>query len=190
MITDPVPRAAGRRGRYFRSDELRDLALPPARSLEALAGALAAALADGERAAVQAACAAFAVEVARAHGAPPPPVSVLGVRPHRDERGRCVYEKFGDYDLKTARIRVWMRTAQRRQVTSYGTLLSTLCHELCHHLDVVRLGFPDTPHTRGFFERAALLYHSARGTPPRTLFWQRLAGERYRIDWRRTMARP
>jgi hypothetical protein len=118
-----------------------------------------------------------------------PPVSVLGVRPHRSERGRCVYEKFGDYNLKTSQIRVWMRTAKRREVTAYGTLLSTFCHELCHHLDVVSLGLPDSPHTRGFFERAALLYHRARGSPQRRLVWLRLPDGRYRIDWRRTMGR-
>jgi hypothetical protein len=26
-----------------------------------------------------------------------------------------------------------MRTAVRQEVTSYGTFLSTLCHEFCHH---------------------------------------------------------
>ena len=32
-------------------------------------------------------------------------------------------------------IRVWMRTAVRKGVTSRGTFLTTLCHEFCHHLD-------------------------------------------------------
>jgi hypothetical protein len=82
-----------------------------------------------------------------------------------------------------------MRTAQRRQVTTYGTLLSTLCHELCHHLDVAHLGIGDTPHTRGFYERAAILYHHARGTPARPLAWLPLRDGRYRIDWGRTMRR-
>ena len=60
-------------------------------------------------------------------------------------------------------IRVWMRTAVRKQVTSFGTFLSTLCHEFGHHLDFERFGFQDSPHTRGFYERAAVLYHHARG---------------------------
>jgi predicted metalloprotease with PDZ domain len=83
-------------------------------------------------------------------------------------------------------IRVWMRTAVRKQVTSFGTFLSTLCHEFCHHLDSKRLGFPDSPHTRGFFERAAALYHHARGTPVKRLFWAPMAGHRWRINWQRT----
>jgi len=51
-------------------------------------------------------------------------------------------------------IRVWMRTAARRNVTAFGTLFSTLCHEFCHHLDSQRFGWCDSPHTRGFYERS------------------------------------
>ena len=189
MITDPRPRSGERRRRYLVSDELRELALPPQERLQSLAEAIAAAVAGEDRPRIQASCAAFAVEVTAPHDVPPPPIAILGVRPHRNLDGRCVYEKFGDYDLGTGQIRVWMRTAQRKQVTAYGTLLSTLCHELCHHLDVARLGFPDTPHTRGFFERAALLYHAARGTPVRRLVWVHGRDGRHHIDWRRTMER-
>jgi hypothetical protein len=35
--------------------------------------------------------------------------------------------------------------------------LSTLCHESCHHLDFEKFGFKDSWHTRGFYERAAVL---------------------------------
>lgn len=64
-------------------------------------------------------------------------------------------------------IRVWMRTAVRKQVTSFGTFLSTITHESCHHLDFKLFGFADSWHTRGFYERVAALYHHARGTPLR-----------------------
>ena len=43
-----------------------------------------------------------------------------------------------------------MRTAVRKEVTSFGTFVSTLCHEFCHHLDFQKFGFPDSWHTRGF----------------------------------------
>jgi len=82
-------------------------------------------------------------------------------------------------------IRVWMRTAVRKEITSFGTFLSTLCHEFCHHLDFQRFRFPDSWHTRGFYQRAALLYHYARGTQPKKLFWVPVAGGRWRIDWPR-----
>jgi hypothetical protein len=66
---------------------------------------------------------------------------------------------FGDYDPELSVIRVWMRTAVRKEVTSFGTFLSTLCHEFCQHLDFKKFGFVDSWHTRGFYERAAVLYH-------------------------------
>jgi hypothetical protein len=83
-------------------------------------------------------------------------------------------------------IRVWMRTAVRKEVTSFGTFVSTLCHEFCHHLDFQKFGFRDSWHTRGFYERAAALYHHARGTPLKKLFWIPMTGGRWRIDWQRT----
>jgi hypothetical protein len=64
-------------------------------------------------------------------------------------------------------IRAWMRTAIREEVASFGTLLSTLCHEFCHHLDLQKFGFRDSWHTRGFYERAGALYHYARDTAPK-----------------------
>jgi len=59
----------------------------------------------------------------------------------------------------------------RKQVTSFGTFLSTLCHEFCHHLDCQRFGWRESWHTRGFYQRTAALYHHARGTPGETPFW-------------------
>jgi hypothetical protein len=93
---------------------------------------------------------------------------------------------FGDYHPEKKLIRVWMRTAVQKHVTSFGTFFSTLCHEFCHHLDCERFGLPYSPHTRGFYERAAALYHHARGTPPKSLFWAALPNGRWRIDWPRT----
>ncbi|HKD42261.1 MAG TPA: hypothetical protein VKB87_18385 [Myxococcaceae bacterium] len=80
-----------------------------------------------------------------------------------------------------------MRTAVRGKVTSYRGLLHTLLHEFCHHLDRESLGFPETPHTRGFHSRVDDLYHLALATPPenrRPLVWIRL-GSVWRIDWAR-----
>ena len=95
-------------------------------------------------------------------------------------------ELFGDYDPKTMLIRAWMKTAVRKQVTSFGTFLSTLCHEFCHHLDYQCFGYRDTWHTRGFYERTAALYHNARGTPAKQLFWIKMPNGPWRIDRQRT----
>jgi hypothetical protein len=187
MITDPLPRATTRRADYKRSDELRQVTLPPANVLQPLTDAIDGAIGTGRPLDVQQACQAFAAGVVQPLALPPPGISILGTRPHRTQEGVCIYEKFGDYDLTSARIRIWMRTAMRHQVTSFGALLHTLCHELCHHIDVVGLGLADTPHTRGFYERTALLYHHARQTPRKPLAWVALRDGRYRLDWGRTM---
>ncbi len=71
-------------------------------------------------------------------------------------------------------------------VTSFGTFLSTLCHEFCHHLDFKKFGFVDSWHTRGFYERAGVLYHYSWGTPLKRLFWVPVAGGRWRINWQST----
>jgi hypothetical protein len=112
-------------------------------------------------------------------------IRVLAARPLR-VREHSTTELFGDYHPDTMLIRVWMRTAIRKEVTAFGTFLSTLCHEFCHHLDFHRFAFPNSWHTRGFYERTAALYHHAKGTPPKGLVWARLPGQRYRIDWPRT----
>jgi hypothetical protein len=92
-------------------------------------------------------------------------------------------ELFGDYTPETMLIRVWMKTAVRKEVTSFGAFLSTLSHEFCHHLDFERFSFTDWWYTRGFYERAAALYHCARGTPLKRLYWVAAPGGRWRIDW-------
>ena len=108
-------------------------------------------------------------------------IRVLGARPLR-VRENWSTELFGDYTPETMLVRVWMKTAVRKEVTSFGTFLSTLCHEFCHHLDFQKFGFADSWHTRGFYERAAVLYHYARGTPLKKLFWVQTSGERWRIS--------
>jgi hypothetical protein len=53
-------------------------------------------------------------------------------------------------------------------------------------LDSQRFGWRNSPHTRGFCERTAALYHHAHDTPPERLCCIRMPGGRWRIDWRRT----
>jgi len=139
----------------------------------------------GKTADVRCACTEFLAATSDFYGVPPCTVRVLAARPLR-VREHWATELFKDYNPETILIRVWMRTAVRKQVTSFGTFLSTLCHEFCHHLDYQRFGFRDSWHTRGFYERTAALYHHARGTPPKRLFWAAVPGGRWRIDWVRT----
>jgi len=185
VLTDRPPRNKSNLAKFIESDRLSDLSLPSDNRLPVLAHSIEALMESASRAAVQKACADFMAAAADFYGVPAPDVRALAARPIRVREGGWAIELFGDYTPATATIRIWTRTAVRKQVTSYGTFLSTLCHEFCHHLDCKRFGFRQSPHTRGFYERTAALYHHARGTPRKPLFWARMPGERWRIDWQR-----
>ena len=159
--------------------------VPSDERLRVRAGCIESAMKDGMTGDVQFACEEFLRLASDFYDVPACDVRVLAARPLR-VRERSVTELFGDYHPDTQVIRVWQRTAVRKQVTSFGTFLSTLCHEFCHHLDFHRFGFHDSWHTRGFYERTAVLYHHARGTPPKPLVWVPAGGTRWRIDWART----
>jgi len=186
MLTDRPPRNAGLRAQFLESERLCGLEVPPDDRLRAPANAIASAMISGRSAAVREACAEFLRAASDFYGVPQPGVRVLAARPVRVRESGSATELFGDYTAAKMEIRVWMRTAVRKQVTSLGTFLSTLCHEFCHHLDERCLGFRDSPHTRGFYTRTAVLYHHARGTPMKRLVWVQVKGGRWRIDWPRT----
>ena len=190
MITDRPPGAAARRREYERSDAIVTMPLPPAAEVQALADALAAAMAAGDTAPVRREGARLLEALAAFYKVPVPPLAVLGVRPHKVTAGVCTYQLFGDYTPSTQRIRVWMRTAIRKQVSSPKALLNTLLHEFCHHLDCTRLKCPESYHTRGFYWRIDHLYHLAIATPPdrrRPLKWIRRGGV-WAIDWNKLRA--
>jgi hypothetical protein len=182
MITDPRPRSIARRSEYDRSDQMAMLSIPGDNKLHALALEIESALSSESKKPVHTACNSFLEEAADLFSVIQPKVRVLDARPVRVyESGSS--ELFGDYHPDSALIRVWMRTAVQKRVTSFGTFLSTLCHEFCHHLDMRGIGFPNSFHTRGFYERAAVLYHCCRDTPLRRLVWRSLPRDRWRIDW-------
>jgi hypothetical protein len=190
VLTDRPPRKNALLTKFVESDQLTGLELPGDDRLRLSALSIESAMKDGTRAAVQHACAEFLVVATEFYGVPKPDVRALASRPLRVREGGCASELFGDYSPSTGLIRIWTRTAVRKQVTSFGTFLSTLCHEFCHHLDCQRFGFRQSPHTRGFYERTAALYHHARGTPMKPLIWLRVPGKRWRLDWRGIRSGP
>jgi hypothetical protein len=184
MLTDAPPSKTNRAA-FLESDGIRTLDLPKDGRLPSIAKSIEEAMRAERGADVRRACAEFLAVSSDFYEVLACGVRVLAARPLR-VRERGTFELFGDYDPETSMIRVWMRTAVRKEVTSFGTFVSTLCHEFCHHLDFQKFGFSDSWHTRGFYERAAALYHHARGTPLKTLFWVPVTGGRWRIDWQRT----
>lgn len=184
MLTDSPPRRTSLAG-FLASDRITTLDSPPDERLLSIAKSIASAIEAGTSGNVRRACEAFLHAASEFYGVPGCEIRVLAARPLR-VREHWTSELFGDYTPETMLIRVWMRTAVRKEITSFGTFLSTLCHEFCHHLDFQKFGFHDSWHTRGFYERAAALYHHARNTPPKRLFWVPVPGGRWRIDWPRT----
>jgi hypothetical protein len=184
MFTDRPPESKDRVG-FLESDRIKTLDLPEdARSLPEIATKIKAAMQTGKTTEVRVACAEFLSHASGFYRVPNCGVRVLAARPLRGRE--WVTELFGDYDPETILVRLWMRTARKKEITSFGTFLSTLCHEFCHHLDYHFFKFSDSWHTRGFYERTAVLYHHARGTPYKRLFWAPVSGGRFRIDWPRT----
>jgi hypothetical protein len=184
MLTDALTRGANR-PKFLESDRLTALDLPQGGSVVEIAHSIESAMAAGKGASVRKSCSDLLRELAAFYRVSGCDIRVLAARPLR-VREQWTSELFGDYSPDTMVIRLWMRTPVRKEITSFGTLLSTLCHEFCHHLDFQKFGFPDSWHTRGFYIRAGALYHNARGTAPKRLFWTPMAGGRWRIDWPRT----
>lgn len=184
MLTDAPPRKPNLKF-FTDSDRLKAIPLPADGRLVKIAGAIEAAMKTQDVKDVRQTCADFLGTASDFYQIPQCNIHVLAARPLR-VREHSTTELFGDYHPDTMQIRVWMRTAVRKDITSFGTFLSTLCHEFCHHLDFLKFGFGDSWHTRGFYERTAALYHHARGTWPKRLIWAALPRQRWRIDWPRT----
>ncbi|MGH8278706.1 MAG: hypothetical protein ACRETQ_03960 [Gammaproteobacteria bacterium] len=101
-------------------------------------------------------------------------IKVLAKRPsNRWGELHGLYEGV-DAALKVAKITLWMRTAQRRQVVAFRSFLRTELHELGHHFDYTYLKLADSLHTEGFYKRESSLFHqlvtdairSPRNPPP------------------------
>jgi hypothetical protein len=141
---------------YRKSDAIVALALPPGIRTEAAIAALRDTLARDDRASVQRVSQALLDDLTNGYKVPAVRVRVLAQRP-ADATGELhgLYEP--EEDGRLARISVWMRTAQRKQVVAFKTFLRTLIHELCHHLDYELYAFEETFHTEGFYKRESTL---------------------------------
>jgi hypothetical protein len=148
---------------YDRSDAIQRLTLPQPGDLRPLAGALGAALESASRAATETASQRLAAGIHRQFAVPAVELRVLAARPSRTWGELHGLYEFGG-GRQRARITLWMRTAQKRQVVAFRTYLRTLLHEVCHHLDYALLELPDSFHTQGFYQRESSLFHQLMGT--------------------------
>jgi hypothetical protein len=140
---------------YRKSDRIASIPLPQPERFSKEVKALERALADEDRRHTQAAAQKLVTAILGALATKPLKVKVLERRPsHNWGELQGLYEP-GRPD----RITVWMRTAKRNKVVAFKTLLRTVLHELCHHLDYEFLGLAETFHTEGFFKRESSLFH-------------------------------
>jgi hypothetical protein len=137
---------------YRKSDEIETIGLPRDVAAGLLVAQIRAALLGEGRADAQLACQRLIDALVDGYKVPPIRVRVLAQRPSGDYG-----ELHGLYEPEEgrtkARITIWMRTAQRRQVVAFKTFLRTLVHELCHHLDYELFALEETFHTEGFYKR-------------------------------------
>lgn len=144
---------------YLASDRIETIVLPDPTSLRPLAVKLAGALKADERLAVETVCKALAAGMLQQLQTSLVTLKVMAVRPSNDYG-----ELHGLYEgvegrIKVARITLWMRTAQKKQVVAFRSFLRTFLHELCHHLDYEYLKLADSFHTEGFYKRESSLFH-------------------------------
>lgn len=156
---------------YRRSDEIVTIELPPATAVADPVRAIESALALGQRPPVQRGAQDLIDALVAGFCVPRVDVKVLAVRPSDlDGELHGLYEPAED--LPQARISVWMRTAQRRQVVAFRSFVRTLVHEFLHHLDYEHFELPETFHTEGFYRREsslanALFAAAGVAAPPR-----------------------
>ena len=154
---------------YRRSDAIGAVDLPAGAPVAAPVAAIGALLAAVERAGLQRATQSLVDALVAGFAVPPIDLRVLAVRPSDlDGELHGLYEP--DEDRAVARITVWMRTAQRKQVVAFRSYVRTVVHEFLHHLDYELFKLPETFHTEGFYRRESSLANAlfaAAGTPAR-----------------------
>ena len=109
-----------------------------------------------DRSEVQSGCQSLLDALVAGYRVPPVQVRVLARRPSGDYGElHGLYEP--SEESPPARITVWMRTVQRKQVVAFRSFLRTLVHEFLHHLDYEHYKLPETFHTEGFYKRESSL---------------------------------
>jgi hypothetical protein len=147
---------------YRASDAIVTVGLPGVERLRPAAAALERALAADDRRAVERLCRELAAGLCGLVAAPPVGVRVLAARPSNDYG-----ELHGLYDPEPSPpvVTLWMRTAAKRRVVAFKSLLRTLVHELLHHFDYEVFRFEETFHTEGFFARESSVTRQLLGLP-------------------------
>ena len=148
--------SAARQRIYRDSDAIELLDLPVGAIVVAPVSAIRDGLIREDRGEVQNGCQSLLDALVAGYRVPPVRVRVLARRPSGDYGElHGLYEP--SEESPPARITVWMRTVQRKQVVAFRSFLRTLVHEFLHHLDYEHYKLPETFHTEGFYKRESSL---------------------------------
>lgn len=142
---------------YRRSDEIHSIRLPQTASFHPLVAKLERALKAENRKLSQSLCQRIADDMTNDLKLPKLRVAVFAVRPH-DETSE-LHGLYVREEGRQASVKVWIRTAERKNIVAFRTFVRTLLHELCHHFDYELLKFPDSLHTEGFYKRLSSLFN-------------------------------
>jgi hypothetical protein len=158
---------------YDASDAIARIDLADRSASEEACRSVVEALANADKKALKRASQALADAICKDRDVPRVDIRVLAKRPKSDtEELHGLYVREED---KTPVIRVWMKTAERRDVVKPKTYLHTLLHEIVHHLDYDLLKLEDSLHTEGFYKRENSLFKQVAGELVKTVRprWQR-----------------
>ncbi|MGA9856054.1 MAG: hypothetical protein WBR29_12340 [Gammaproteobacteria bacterium] len=144
---------------YLASDRIEAVVLPEPVPLWPMTEKLSVALLSDKRVVVEAVCRQLAAGILLQLKTPPVNIKVMAARPANDYGELHGFYEGVEGKLKVAKITLWMRTAQRKQVVAFRSFLRTFLHELCHHLDYEYLKLEDSFHTEGFYKRESSLFH-------------------------------
>jgi hypothetical protein len=144
---------------YDASDRIERTPLPDATSLWPLMPRLMAALEADERPRVELVTQAIGGGILKQLQVSPVTLKVLAVRPADGSGELHGYYEGIEGRMQTARISLWMRTAQKKRPVAFKTFLRTLLHELGHHLDYEHFKLADSFHTEGFYKRESSLFY-------------------------------
>lgn len=162
MLTDAPPRTSYLTG-FRESDRITTLDLPEDARLSDIAKAIEWAMKSDQIRNLRRACAEFLKFASEFYHVPDCGVRVLAARPLR-VREQWTTELFGDFDPEAMLIRVWMRTAARKDVT---LLRHVPEHALSRILPSSRL---QKVRIRGFVAHSRLLRENGSALPSCTRY--------------------
>jgi len=89
-------------------------------------------------------------------------VTYSGHVPHKRRENRLCAQLFGWYKPAKLHLHVYKFTAVQKKERATKSVLNVFIHEMTHHIDNVKFGMPQSPHTKGFYRRMRQLENALK----------------------------